>query len=159
LIPGIGARQFLIFRLGSEEYGFEVGTVREIHRLDSVTTVHRSAPYIEGVMNLRGKLVTVINLRKRFGMEPAGPECQPKIIVVDALDAPVGYLVDEVVEVARFNKEDIEKPPPYVAKGAEALYVLGIAKQNDRLVTIIDPLKILDLSSESVAQSGGTKLG
>lgn len=149
--------QFVVFRLGKEEYGFDVAIVREIHNIEEVAKVHRSASHIEGVINLRGKLLTVVNLRRRFGMEPnpaAGGS--KKIVVVDATDAPVGFLVDEVLEVARFRKESVEKAPSYVASGIEAQYVIGIAKHEDRLITLIDPLKVLELSDDSEHSSGGS---
>lgn len=148
-------RQFVIFRLGKEEYGFDVATVREIHDFEEVAKVHRAAYHIEGVMNLRGKLLTVINLRKRFQMEPAPSESSQKIVVIEAPDAPVGFLVDEVVEVARIPDAALEKAPAYVTSGIEAEYVMNIAKHDDRLITIVNPIKILELSSPDEGGPGG----
>ncbi len=123
--------QYVVFRLGKEEFGFDVAIVREIHNIEDVAKVHRSASHIEGVINLRGKLLTVVNLRKRLGMEPnPATKGNNKIVVVDAADAPVGFLVDEVLEVA--------------------------AKHEDRLITLIDPLKVLELSDDSEHSSGGS---
>lgn len=143
--------QFVVFKLGKEEYGFDVSVVREIHGMENVAKVHRAASHIEGVINLRGKLLTVVNLRKRFGMEaPPGQEGAGKIVVIDAPDAPVGFMVDEVTEVARIAKGSIEKAPAYVVSGIEAQYVLGIAKHEDgRLITLLDPVKVLELSSDA----------
>ena len=144
-----GLMQYVVFKLGTEEYGFDVSVVREIHGMEDVAKVHRASSHIEGVINLRGKLLTVVNLRKRFGMEarPAS-EGASKIVVIDAPDAPVGFLVDEVTEVARIAKESVEKVPPYVVSGIEAQYVLGIAKHDDRLITLLDPVKVLELSCD-----------
>ncbi len=148
-------RQFVVFRLGKEEYGFDVSIVREIHNLEDIAKVHRSASHIEGVINLRGKLLTVVNLRTRFGMDQmAVGEGNPKIVVVDASDAPVGFLVDEVVEVVRIAQDAIEKAPAYVTSGIEAQYVTGIAKHEERLITLIDPLKVLDLSCDEENRPG-----
>ena len=148
--------QFVVFKLGKEEYGFEVSVVREIHTMDVVAKVHRSADYIEGVTNLRGKLLTVINLRKRFGMEPKpGGEGSSKVIVVDSPTAPVGFMVDEVLEVARIEKGSIEEAPSYIVKGIESEYVTGIAKIDERLITLIDPLMVLQLESEPEKAQGG----
>lgn len=144
-------RQLVVFRLDKEEYGFDVSAVREIHDMQDVAKVHRAAAHIEGVVNLRGKLLTVINLRKRFDMKDDGT-LSSKIVVVDAPDAPVGFMVDEVIEVARVPPESIEKAPAYVTGGIEAQYVVGIVKLDDRLITLIDPLKILELPEESGAQ-------
>ncbi len=141
-----GSKQVVVFKLGKEEYGFEVSAVREIHSMEDIAKVHRSASHIEGVINLRGKLLTVINLRARFGMEKMGKdEGVPKIVVIDSPDAPVGFMVDEVSEVARVPAEAIEKAPAYVTKEIDSQYVLGIAKIEDRLVTLIDPIKVLEL--------------
>lgn len=148
-------RQFVVFRLGKEEYGFDVSIVREIHNIEDIAKVHRSASHIEGVINLRGKLLTVVNLRTRFGMDQmAVGEGNPKIVVVDASDAPVGFLVDEVVEVVRIAQDAIEKAPAYVTSGIEAQYVTGIAKHEERLITLIDPLKVLDLSCDEENRPG-----
>lgn len=150
-----GLRQFVVFRLGKEEYGFDVSMVREIHNMEDIAKVHRSASHIEGVINLRGKLLTVVNLRIRFGMDAmSADKGNPKIVVVDASDAPVGFLVDEVVEVVRIGNEAIEKAPEYVTSGIEAQYVTGIAKHEDRLITLIDPLKVLELSCDEVPRPG-----
>ena len=149
--------QYVVFRLGKEEYGFDVRVVREINNMEEVAKVHRSASHLEGVINLRGQLLTVVNLRKRFGMEPnPAAEGNQRIVVVDAADAPVGFLVDEVIEVARFPKESVEKAPPYIASGIEAQYVIGIAKHEERLITLIDPLKVLELSCDVEDGSGGS---
>lgn len=148
------ATQYVVFRLGKEEYAFDIASVREIRDLEQVAKVHRSPSYIEGVMNLRGKLVTVIDLRKRLNIEARTPDDLSKIVVVEAPDSPVGFLVDEVTEVVRVGPGDIEPAPTYVADGLDAEYVRGIAKLNDRLITIVDPIKILDLSPGD-ERSGG----
>jgi purine-binding chemotaxis protein CheW len=154
-----GADQYVVFKLGKEEYGFEVSTVREIHTMEQITKVHRSAQYIEGVMNLRGRLLTVINLRKRFAMEPGEAGDAQRIIVVDASDSPVGFLVDQVAEVARISKESVEKAPAHVTKDIESAYVIGIAKHEDRLITLIDPVKVLELTVEDRKPAGGDSNG
>jgi len=146
---GSGIDQYVVFRLGSEEYGFDVTKVREIQSMENITTVHGSASYIEGVMNLRGKLVTVINMRKRFGMEPPPKRSESKIVIVDAPDAPVGFIVDEVTEVANIPKATIEKVPGPIASKIESDYVVGIAKRSERLITIVDPIKVLELSCDA----------
>lgn len=151
----VETRQYVVFRLGNEQYGFDVDTVREIHSFEEVAKVHRAAYHIEGVMNLRGRLLTVVNLRKRFQMEPAPQGSAQKIVVIEAPDAPVGFLVDEVLEVARIPDEALEKPPAYVTSGIEAEYVTSIAKHDDRLITIVNPVKILELSSEGESGPGG----
>lgn len=128
--------------------------------MEEVAKVHGSAGYIEGVVNLRGRLLTVISLRRRFGMDEKTPEGSvTKIIVIDTPDAPVGFVVDEVMEVARIDKESIEDAPHYVKKNIEADYIVGIAKVETRLITIIDPVKVLDLSVETEKSTGGVRDG
>ncbi len=147
--------QFVVFRLDKEEYAFDIAHVREIHALQEIAKVHRAPEYIEGVMNLRGKLITIIDLRRRFKLEAKTPDETSRIVVVDSADAPVGFLVDEVREVVRLSKESIEPIPEYVASGIESEYVLGIAKQETRLITLIDPAKVLELSCDSQSSTGG----
>jgi len=153
------AQQYVVFRLGKEEYGFDVTKVREIQTMESITIVHGSAEYIEGVMNLRGKLVTVINMRKRFGMDAGERQREAKIVVVDASDAPVGFIVDEVTEVAQITDAEVEKVPSHIATKIESEYVVGIAKRDDRLITLIDPLKVLELSCNVEVESRRSKNG
>lgn len=151
--------QYVVFKLGKEEYAFDIGIVREIHELEQIAKVHRSPTYIEGVMNLRGKLVTVVDLRKRLGLEAKTPDDASKIVVVDAPDTPVGFLVDEVTEVAKFGPEAIEPPPSYVREGMEADYVFGIAKYGEKLVTLVDPIRILEIPIDESTKPGGETIG
>ena len=153
------SKQYVVFRLGKEEYGFDVTKVREIQSMDNITVVHGSAGYVEGVMNLRGKLVTIINMRKRFGLVDKDKPGESKIIVVDASDAPVGFIVDEVVEVTHISDTEVEKVPGHIASKIESEYVEGIAKRDDRLVTLLDPLKVLDLSCDAETESRRLKNG
>ena len=153
------AKQYVVFRLGKEEYGFDVTKVREIQSMENITVVHGSAQHIEGVMNLRGKLVTVVNMRKRFGVADSDKPAESKIVVIDAADAPVGFIVDEVMEVVHISPEEIEKVPGHIASKIESEYVLGIAKRDERLITIVDPLKVLELSCDTDIESRRFKNG
>lgn len=152
------SRQYIAFKLGDEEFAFEISSVKEIFPTQSVTKVHRSPEYIEGVMNIRGRLVTVIDLRKRFKLDAAEANEKSRIIVIDSREAPVGFMVDEVTEVTRLSPDSIESIPAYVANGIESEYVTGIAKVDGRLITLVDPLKVLELSSEE-SRIGGASSG
>jgi purine-binding chemotaxis protein CheW len=152
-------KQYVAFRLGQEEYAFDIASVREIFPTQDITKVHRSPKHIEGVINLRGKLVTVVDLRKRFKLDAKTLDENARIIVVDATDAPVGFMVDEVTEVVRLSAESIEPVPEYVAQEIESEYVSGIAKLDERLITIIDPLKVLELSTNEMEMQGGVANG
>ncbi|UCE80768.1 MAG: purine-binding chemotaxis protein CheW [Methanobacteriota archaeon] len=153
---GSESRQYIAFKLGNEEFAFEISSVKEIFPTQNVTKVHRSPEHIEGVMNLRGRLVTVIDLRKRFKLDAAEPSEKSRIIVIDSHEAPVGFIVDEVTEVTRLPADSIESVPAYVADGIESEYVTGIAKIENRLITLVDPLKILELSSEEPKVGGAS---
>ncbi len=148
-----GMQQYVVFRLGGEEYAFDITAVKEIRDPDQVAKVHRSPSYIEGVMNLRGKLVTVVDLRRRLSLEAKPCDERTKIIVVEAPDAPVGFLVDEVTEVVRVSGTDIEPAPTMVVEGLDAEYVKGIAKMGERLITVIDPVKVLELSTDDSGEA------
>lgn len=148
-------QQYVVFRLGKEEYAFGITSVREIRDLEQIARIHRSPSFIEGVMNLRGKLVTVIDLRKRLGLEAKAPDDLTKIIVVEESETPVGFLVDEVTEVVRVSEADMESAPQYVKDGLESAYVRGIAKLGDRLITVVDPVRVLELSADDSKESGG----
>jgi len=147
-------QQYVVFRLGNEEYAFDIVSVKEIREPEQVAKVHRSPEFIEGVMNLRGKLVTVIDLRRRLGIEPASSADLHKIIVVEEGDTPVGFLVDEVTEVVRVSIDDIESAPSYVSDSLDSEYVRGIAKIGDRLITVVDPVRVLELSEEGDRKTG-----
>ena len=159
MTDGLDSRQYIAFRLGDEEFAFDISSVREIFPTQNITKVHRSPEHIEGVMNLRGRLVTVVDLRRRFKLEARRPDENSRIIVVDSRDAPDGFLVDEVTEVARIPSDSIESVPAYVADGIESEYVTGIAKVGERLITLVDPLKVLELSSENAKPGGGESVG
>src|SRR5262245_3178869 len=109
------ARKYMTFKLMKEEYGIEILKVRELIGLLEITRVPRVKPYIKGLINLRGKVIPVIDLRVKFGMPAAEPTSQAVIIVVQLAGASgevtLGLLVDEVLEVRSFREEDIEPPP------------------------------------------------
>ena len=135
-------RQLVVFQLGSELYGVEISRVHEIIRLQEVTRVPHSPPFVEGVINLRGKVISVINLRRRFGLPDADDTRAGRIVVVDINDQVVGMVVDGVSEVLRINTATIEPPSPAVA-GIDSEYLQGIAKLPERLVILLDLDRVL----------------
>src|SRR5579864_3892276 len=137
-------RQLVVFQLGAELYGVEISRVHEIIRLQSVTRVPRAPAYVEGVINLRGKVIPVIDLRRRLGLPTAEHTRAGRIVVVEIGDQVVGVIVDGVSEVLRVNGATIEPPSPVVA-GVEAEHINGIAKLPDRLVILLDLDRVLAL--------------
>jgi purine-binding chemotaxis protein CheW len=135
-------RQLVVFQLGAELYGVEISRVHEIIRLQSVTKVPRAPAFVEGVINLRGKVIPVVDLRRRFGLPTAEHTRASRIVVVELGDQVVGIIVDGVSEVLRVNTATVEPPSPVVA-GIDSEYLHGIAKLTDRLVILLDLDRVL----------------
>src|SRR6476660_3506879 len=130
-------RQLVVFQLGAELYGVEIARVHEIIRLQTVTRVPRAPSFVEGVINLRGKVIPVVDLRRRFGLPSAEHTRSTRIVVVEIGDQVVGIVVDGVSEVLRVNTATVEPPSPVVA-GVDSEYLHGIAKLPERLVILLD---------------------
>lgn len=128
--------QFVTFKIGNEEYGIDILKVQEINRIVDITPVPNSPHYIEGVMNLRGKVIPVVNLRKMFGLGSKEWDNTSRIIVVD-VGVILGMMVDSVSEVLRVSSNIID-PPPSMTTNISSEYVKGIGKLNDRLLILID---------------------
>ena len=135
-------RQLVVFQLGAELYAVEISRVHEIIRLQSVTRVPRAPSFVEGVINLRGKVISVINLRGRFGLPVAEHTRASRIVVVDINDQVIGMVVDSVSEVLRVHTSTIEPPSPAVA-GIDSEYLQGIAKLPERLVILLELDRVL----------------
>lgn len=139
--------QIVGFWLGDEEYGVDIQKVNEINRIVEITRVPRSPDFVEGVINLRGRVVPVIQLRKRFGLEERAFDKDTRIVVMDILGRTIGVIVDSVTEVLRIPSGCIDPPPSMIA-GLESEYVKGIGKLEDRLLMLLDFDKVI--SSEEV---------
>ena len=142
-------QQLVVFRLGSEKYGIDIGRVQGIERMQPVTVVPRAPHFVEGVINLRGQITPVINLRARFGFAKAESTKETRIVVVYMQDQWVGLVVDAVEGVSRLNSSQIEPPSAFV-RSAESGYLRGIAKIEDGLLILLDLDKVLD--GQEVAQ-------
>lgn len=130
--------QMVVFRLGAEEYGIPITHVQEIKRLSVPTKIPNAPGFVEGVINLRGKVVPVIDLKKRFGLEGCnGYTDDARIVIVEINGHTVGVIVDEVSEVLRLLKSNID-PPPAVIAGISASYLQGVGKLDDRLLILLD---------------------
>lgn len=135
--------QVVVFRLGQEEYAVDVLSVQEINRLLNITRVPHTEEYIEGVLNLRGNIIPVINLHTRFDIEECGQQEDKRIIVFAMDDTKAGIIVDEVLEVLRINVDNIEKTVS-IYDSVDANYIKGIAKVNERLLILLDIFKIME---------------
>lgn len=141
--------QLVSFNLGDEEFGVDILKVQEINRMVAITRVPNTPAYVEGVINLRGKVIPIIDLRMRFGLDRKQEDKNTRIIVVEISGKIVGFVVDSVSEVLRIPKSVTEPPPPIVA-GIEAEYITAVGKLEDRLLILLDLDKIL--STEETAQ-------
>jgi purine-binding chemotaxis protein CheW len=140
--------QLVVFDLAGEHYGVDIAAVESIIKIQPITVVPRAPQFVEGVTNLRGKVLPVIDLRKRLGLPHEAPARDARIVVVEMGGATVGMVVDGVTEVLRINPESIEPPSPLVTT-VDSAFIKGIAKVNDSLVILLDLSKVLS-SEEAV---------
>ncbi len=143
--------QLVAFKIDNEEYGIKIKDVQEINRMTEVTQIPRAPHYIEGIVNLRGNIIPVLNLRKFFGLSENGMTDATRIIIVDSADVKTGIMVDSVSEVLRFEKALIESPPELLSNGIDSSYIEGVGKLDDgkRMVLILRLDKVLDFEKLS----------
>jgi purine-binding chemotaxis protein CheW len=141
-------RQLVIFSLEKEHYGIHIADVESIIKMLPITRMPHSPQFVEGVINLRGAVLPVVDLRKRFGLSTSEPDRQTRIIVVTLSGLKVGIVVDSVAEVLTVSESDIETTPAMVTT-ADSTFLTGIAKINDQLIIMLDLKKVLTLSEQS----------
>jgi purine-binding chemotaxis protein CheW len=141
--------QIISFRLGEEEFGLDILRVQEIIRLPQLTRVPNSAEFVEGVINLRGKIIPVVSLRKRFGLGEGAPDNQARIVVVESGEAVLGFAVDSVSQVLTISAGNID-PPPRLRR-VECEYVSGVGKVGGRLLILLDVDRLMETTKDSLA--------
>ncbi len=129
--------QLVTFTLRNEEYAVDILNVQEINRITEITQVPNAPFYVEGVINLRGKVMPVINLRKKFGLEDKETDDTSRIIIMDIQGVTNGLVVDAVSEVLRIPADIVEPPPPMSSDMSDK-FIKGVAKLEDRLIILID---------------------
>jgi purine-binding chemotaxis protein CheW len=134
--------QVVGFRIGSEMYGVRIAAVREIVRVPEITSVPNAPDTIEGVINLRGKIIPVMDLRKRFGQTDIQPDKKNRILVVEIENKLVGLIVNAASEVLKIPPSEIEAPGSVFSEG-ESGYVTGVGKLKGRLIILLDITKLL----------------
>jgi len=134
--------QVVGFRIGRETFGLPISIVREIVRVPEITSVPNAPDYIEGVINLRGRIIPIVDLRKRFGEKSFEPNKKNRIVVVELESRAIGLIVNSASEVLRIPPSEIEEPHN-VFKEGELNYITGVGKLNGRLVILLDLNKIL----------------
>jgi len=143
------AGKYLTFKLGDEEYGLQILKVQEIIRMQTVTRVPRTPDYLRGVINLRGKVIPVVDLRRKFGLCDQDDTERSCIIVVQIMNAnatvTMGIIIDEVREVLDIVAENIEETPSFGAN-VDAEFILGIGKIGQSVKILLDIDKVLSVS-------------
>ena len=156
------ASKYMTFRLAKEEYGIEILKVRELIGLLEITRVPRTKPYIRGLINLRGKVIPVVDLRAKFGMPKADDTSQTVIIVVQiasgSANLTMGVLVDEVLEVRAIAETDIEAPPA-LPQDIDTSFILGVGKSDKHIVFLLDIDRILTVDERSEVLASTTAGG
>lgn len=130
-------RQLVVFDLAGEIYGVNIETVREIIRMQPVTFVPDAPDFVEGVINLRGRVIPVIDLRRRFGLTVTKETNESRVLVVDSEGEDLGVIVDAVTEVQRIREDSIE-PVSNLVSTEESEYIVGITKVEDQLIILLD---------------------
>jgi len=130
--------QLVSFNLAQEEYGVDVLKVREIIRMPTITRVPNTPHYVEGVINLRGKVIPIINMRKRFSLNDSEYDKQTRIMVMDVGGELMGFIVDAVSEVIRISSSEIQPSPAVVSSGIDQECISGVINQAERLLVLLE---------------------
>ena len=147
-------QQLVVFGLGKEEFGIDISQVREIVRIQTITAIPQSLDFVEGIVNLRGQIVPIVDLSKRFRVAnvTAGDESQRRIIVVSMGSQNIGILVDGVSEILRIPDDSIEPTPPIVASGVSSDFIRGVAKVENRLIIMLDLDRIFTFEEKAALE-------
>ena len=152
-------QQIVGFRIGKENFGVPIGIVHEIVRMMEITVVPDAPTFVEGVINLRGKIIPVVDLRKRFSEKPEESR-RNRILVAEIDGHQIGLVVDAASEVIKLNSDVIE-PPPSIFEHGDLNYVTGVGKLNGKLVILIDLAKIMQMgelrSISHLAEAAGSR--
>ena len=135
--------QLVGFRLDNEDYAIAIMKIQEIILMKPITRIPQVPDFIEGLINLRGSVIPIVNLRKRFGLAPRELDDETRTIVVNIHDKTVGCVVDAVTQVMRINRDQVQ-PPPLGVLAVNHRYLSGLAKLDDRLLIILDIDKLFD---------------
>lgn len=141
------------FYIGDDEYAIYINKVREIVPMQDIRKIPKSPQFVEGVINIRGKIIPILDLRKRFDLphnESSLLSC--KILIVELERNQVGLIVDNVSEVMRFYQDEIEKAPPMFSSNIGSQYIQGVAKINDKLIILLDVERLLSFEEMSVLE-------
>lgn len=141
-------KQLVVFSLADEDYGVDITSVESIIKMQAITTIPQAPLVVEGVINLRGMVLPVVNLRKRFGLPEGSNDKNTRIIVSTMSGLKVGMIVDGVSEVLRIQDQVIEATPPMVST-VDTAFITGIIKLEGRLVILLDLARVLNLDEQN----------
>ena len=136
--------QLVSFHLGKEEFAVDILKIQEIIRMVDITSIPDSPDFVDGVINLRGKVIPIVDLRKRFELATEERSGNTRIIVMDIMRRIIGFIVDSVSEVIRIPLECVEPPPPMIG-GIDSEYIRGVGKIGDRLLILLDINRVLKI--------------
>lgn len=149
----MAGRQLVIFKVNNENFGIDINQVNIIVEPMEIFKVPNTPDYVEGLINLRGKVYTIFNLRKKFSLPVKETDENTKIIMVKLNTLIVGLIVDEVNEIVTFEEGDIEKAPPSITSGNTRKFISGVAKKSDKIVMVLDMESLLSIEEESQLNS------
>lgn len=147
----MATKQFVIFNINNENFGVEIIQVKEIIKPMEIFKIPDTPEFIEGLINLRGKVHTVFNLRRKFHLPSLEFDDKTKIIIVNVNELMVGFIVDEVNEIIRVEDEDIENAPPSITT-LNKKYINGIAKVGDKVIILLDLSQVLTVADEKLVE-------
>ena len=130
------------FRLGNNEYAIDIMQAKEIIKMEKITLIPNAPNYVEGVINLRGNIIPIVDLKKRFNLEENEGEKNTGIIIVKIDDVDMGIIIDAVSKVVSIANSNIQPPPPMLS-GIGQKYIKGVAKLEDKLLVVLDLEKLI----------------
>jgi purine-binding chemotaxis protein CheW len=145
--------QLVSFKLGNEEHGIDVLKVREIIRMSNITRVPNTPLFVEGVINLRGKVIPIISLRNKFNLANAESDSRTRIIVMDMANELMGFIVDSVAEVVRIAIHEIQPPPPIITTGDQEC-ISGVINHGERLLVLLNLEKMFSPEERQLFAEG-----
>ena len=146
--------QLVTFKLENEEFGVDILKVQEINKMMNITKIPNAPFFIEGVINLRGKIIPIVDLRKKLGFESKPYDKATRIIVIELDGLVLGFVVDSVSEVLRVPANTIEQPPSLIG-GIESEYIEGVGKLDERLLILLELKKIFAGSERKEIEKAG----
>lgn len=144
-------QQFVVFKLGEEEYGIDIMNVKEIIPYEPSVKIPNKPRFIEGIINYRGNVIPIVNLKERFDLGKFDLSQDTRIIVIHLGDKYIGFIVDDASSTAKFEDRDIE-PSPAILSGIDRRYLSGVGKREDSIVILIDLEKVLSDEEQEVIE-------